>query len=180
MVKKRLEDLLREEAQKSPDSEAASEQVIELEATVVPETDPEPALESAETSSVSADGHARRTNPTKAELETTVKELKAALQASEAENTSLQQKFSSLQSDLQQQKTSVEKLQSELEQTKKVILQLSESNSKSSQTANNSSEKNKSSKLQNSALSRLPQVPHSPSFDSPTVVVSEPDIGWFD
>lgn len=179
MVKKRLEDLLREEAQKSPNSEADSEQTIELEvkATVVPETDPET---TEDESSATA---AKRTNSTKAELETTIKELKAALQASEAENKSLQRQISTLQSDLQQQKILAdlaEKLQAELDEAKQLILKLSEANSKPLQSVSQSSSKQQSSERQNLALSRLPKAPQSPTFDSPVVINQGPDVGWFD
>lgn len=177
MVKKRLEDLLREEAQKSPNTEAASEQTIELEATEVSDTDPETTEDSSSTTA------AMRTNPTKAELENTVKELKAALQASEAENKTLQRQISTLQSDLQQQKILAdlaEKLQAELDEAKQLILKLSEANSKPPQAANNSSRKQQSSERQNLALSRLPKAPQSPTFDSPVVINQGPDVGWFD
>ncbi len=124
MVRKRLEDLVRQEAQKSlkPEDEAvgaeATEQTIELEATVVPETDSEQSPASA-----------KRTNLTKADLETTLKELKAALQAAESDNNSWQQKTDALQSELENAKTLVEKLQVELNEAKQLILKLTESNS---------------------------------------------------
>lgn len=180
MVRKRLEDLLREEAQKSPNSETASEQTIELEATEVSDTDPETTESTEDSSSTTA---AKRTNPTKAELETTVKELKAALQASEAENKSLQRQISTLQSDLQQQKILAdlaEKLQAELDETKQLILKLSEVNSKPSRAVSPSSTKQPSSQSQNLALSRLPKPPQSPALDSPVVINPSPDLGWFD
>ncbi len=177
MVRKRLEDLLREEAEKSPNSEAAFEQTIELEATEVSDTDPEITEDS------SSNTAAKRTNPTKAELENTVKELKAALQASEAENKSLQRQISTLQSDLQQQKILAdlaEKLQAELDETKQLILKLSEANSKPPRSVSPSSSTQQSSQGKNLALSRLPKAPQSPTLNSPVVINPGPDVGWFD
>ena len=174
MVRKRLEDLVREEAQKSlkPENEAATaEQTIELEATVVPETDNDQSLSGA-----------KRATPTKADLETTLKELKAALQAAEEDNSSWQQQTATLQSDLQEQKTLVEKLQLELSQAKQLILKLTESNSPPPQKENPqpSPKENKSIKPQNLSL-RTKTIPyHSMQVSSPSTEMTNSDIGWFD
>ena len=174
MVRKRLEDLVREEAQKSlkPENEAATaEQTIELEATVVPETDNDQSLSGA-----------KRATPTKADLETTLKELKAALQAAEEDNSSWQQQTATLQSDLQEQKTLVEKLQVELNQAKQLILKLTESNSPPPQKENPqpSPKENKSIKPQNLSL-RTKTIPyHSMQVSSPSTEMTNSDIGWFD
>jgi chromosome segregation ATPase len=152
MVKKRIEDLLREEAQKSSEPEDGT--IIDI----TPEPDLEP-----EATDLAATGNSRRTNQTKAELETTVKELKEALEATQEENNSLQQKMTSLQSDLQEQKALVEKLQAELAEAKKVILQLSELNVKPTK---------------NTALATFSR----PSIQSslPSTAFSDTDIGWVD
>lgn len=179
MVRKRLEDLVREEAQKSlkPENEAASaEQTIELEATVVPETDNDHSLSGA-----------KRATPTKADLETTLKELKAALQAAEEDNSSWQQQTATLQSDLQEQKTLVEKLQLELSQAKQLILKITESNSVPPQKENpqpspkeNKSIKPQNLKPQNLSL-RTKTIPyHSMQASSPPTEMTNSDIGWFD
>ena len=174
MVRKRLEDLVREEAQKylKPENEAATaEQTIELEATVVPETDNDQSLSGA-----------KRATPTKADLETTLKELKAALQAAEEDNSSWQQQTATLQSDLQEQKTLVEKLQVELNQAKQLILKLTESNSPPPQKENPqpSPKENKSIKPQNLSL-RTKTIPyHSMQVSSPSTEMTNSDIGWFD
>ena len=145
---------------------------------------------------------ARRISSTKADLEATVKELKAALQASEGDNRSWQQKTATLQSDLQEQKTVVEKLQVELEQAKQVILKLTESNSvppkaenKSSQatkTENRSSQatktennstlatktENKSTKPAYLPVKRIPEYSVGPNY--PSNQITDKDIGWVD
>ena len=191
MVRKRLEDLVRQEAQKSlkPEDEAvgaeASEQTIELEATVVPETDSEQSPASA-----------KRTNLTKADLETTVKELKAALQAAESDNNSWQQKTSALQSELENAKTLVEKLQVELDEAKQLILKLTESNPPPPQTQYSQPpqtqyspppqtqysppppKENKSKKSQDLSLRKIPN--HSIGEYSPSTEMTNSDIGWFD
>lgn len=175
MVKKRLEDLVREEAQKSlkSDEAATDEQTIELEATVVPETDTDQSLSGAKRAA------------TKADLETTLKQLKAALQAAEEDNRSWQEQTATLQSDLQEQKTLVEKLQVELNQAKQLILKLTESNSLPPQQENSqpSPKENKSIKPQNlkpQNLSLRTIRSHSMQVSSPSTEMTNSDIGWFD
>ena len=195
MVRKRIEDLVREEAQKSPQSEDDAVQAADTEKPLQPEVlEPEEADSGAAT--------ARRVSSTKADLEATVKELKAALQASEGDNRSWQQKTATLQSDLQEQKTVVEKLQVELEQAKQVILKLTESNSvppkaenKSSQatkTENRSSQatktennstlatktENKSTKPAYLPVKRIPEYSVGPNY--PSNQITDKDIGWVD
>lgn len=194
MVRKRIEDLVREEAQKSPQSEDDAVQAADTEKPLQPEV-----LEPEEADSGAA---ARRISSTKADLEATVKELKAALQASEGDNRSWQQKTATLQSDLQEQKTVVEKLQVELEQAKQVILKLTESNSvppkaenKSSQatkTENRSSQatktennstlatktENKSTKPAYLPVKRIPEYSVGPNYASNQI--TDKDIGWVD
>ncbi|AFY87737.1 MULTISPECIES: hypothetical protein [Chroococcidiopsis] len=159
MVRKNLSDLLKEEAQKS-----AEPQEITVEAKLVVE---EPTSE--ETNSESATNH-RRTSPTKAELETTVKDIQAALEAAQTENQELR-------SQLQDQKTlveKVEKLQAELDQAKETILKLTETNTKSSSKTTSKS----NSKPVSSALARPVQSYSLPDMSSSTF--SDKDIGWFD
>ena len=158
MVRKNLSDLLKEEAQKS-----AEPQEITVEAKLVVE---EPTSE--ETNS-DATNH-RRTSPTKAELETTVKEIQAALEAAQTENKDLR-------SQLQDQKTlveKVEKLQAELDQAKETILKLTETNSKPSSKTNSKP----ASKPASSALARPVQTYTLPDMSSSAF--SDKDIGWFD
>lgn len=141
MNKKRLSDLLRDEAEKSPDTESIEEVVNNLEVdTTLSDTEPLDET-SDEHSPVNITSRAKRTSPTKAELETTLTELQEALQAAQIREESLGQQIAGLQLELQEQKTLVKNLQpileqtnqlkTELEQAKKVILQLSEINSTS-------------------------------------------------
>lgn len=157
MVRKNLSDLLKEEAQKS-----AEPQEITVEAKLVLED----SASETESDSDSVTNH-RRSNPTKAELETTVKELQTALEAAQAENQDLR-------SQLQEQKTlveKVEKLQSELDQAKQTILKLTETNSKSNS-------KPSAKPPVSSALARPIQPTSLP--DVPSSAFTDKDLGWFD
>src|ERR671933_1104083 len=111
MTKKRITDLLRQEAQKLPDAEGTP--VIEVTAEEVPEQDAE-AEEELSTNMPNNSG-ARRTNLTKADLEATVTQLRSALEQAQQKESSLQQQIADVQSDLDEQKTFVQKLQKELE-----------------------------------------------------------------
>lgn len=131
---------------------------------------------------------AKRTNITKAELETEATQLRAQLQAAYQQNSSLKQQIADLQLDLQDQKTLVEKLQAELkrteklktelEQAKQTILQLSESNTKPTQEVNTPSKENKNLKPQKLVLDKLPQ--HSVQPTSASSALFDTDVGWFD
>lgn len=192
MVRKRLGDLVRQEAQESSSEDEADNPIaLEVEATVVPE-----ASEELDDSSVASG--AKRSNPTKADLETTVKELKSALQAAESDNNSWLEENSALQTDLQKQKTLVDKLQVELEEAKQTILKLTESNSPPPKLERNSppakqennsqppKTESKSTKSTNLAVRRSPYRPISPNSpsldfsDSNTDRISNSDLGWFD
>jgi len=222
MTKKRLSDLLREEAQKSPDPEAEAIQEVAPEPL-----EPDPTLDETEqlyeTSdepspvNTSATPRAKRTGPTKAELETKMTELREALLEAHGKETSLQQQIADLQSDLQEQKILVQKLQAaleqtnqikaELEQAKKVILQLSEVGSKTTQAVNTPKKENEGFKSQKLTLTtqevntpkkenegfkqqkltfkKLPQHSIQPNFpdskpSNPEKKLSNKDIGWFD
>lgn len=195
MVRKRLGDLVRQEAQDRSEDEADNATALEVEATVVPE-----ASEEADDESVASG--AKRSNPTKADLETTVKELKAALQAAESDNNSWQEKNSALQSELQQHKALVDKLQIELEEAKQTILKLTESNSPPPKSPPPKLENNyPPAKVENNspppkieknttksplALRKLPyhSIQPNSSFadisDSNPDSISNSDLGWFD
>ena len=103
MNKKRLSDLLRDEAQKSPD-ESIEEVVNNLEVDItLPETEPfDETLD--EHSPVNTTSRTKRTTPTKAELETTLTELQEALLAAQMREESLGQQVVDLQLELQEQK----------------------------------------------------------------------------
>jgi chromosome segregation ATPase len=153
MAKRSLTDLLREEVEKSPDleienvQETTDDELIEQNSEAV-ETLP---------MNTRARPSARHTSPTKADLEATITELRAALEETQHKEETfaelkealeeahrkegaLQQQISDLQSELQHQKKSVHKLEkeveklehlkTELEQAKKAAFQLAEANEK--------------------------------------------------
>lgn len=202
MSKKSLADLLREEAHKSPDSEAEAIQEAALETlesdTTLSETEPTSYETTDEPSPVDTAAPRAKRIPTKAELETTVSELREALKESHGKENSLQQQIADLQSDLQEQKILLQKLlaelkqtnqlKAELEQAKKVILQLLDDSSKTTQEANTRSkttqeantpkQENKGLRSQKLALKKLPQ--HSVQPDSTSGEIFERNVGWFD
>jgi predicted RNase H-like nuclease (RuvC/YqgF family) len=192
MTKKRLEDLLREEAGKPLDSEtkALPETALDQLPTDVTPSEMEPLSginvePSPENSTIS---RPKRSNPTKAELETTVTELQEALQAAYQNESSLQQQVANLQLELQEQKTLVEKLQAvveqvdqlkaELEEAKAVILQLSETNSRTTQKTIAKEQEIKDSRSRTLSLKKLPRQVTQPNI--PSKKLSDRDIGWFD
>ncbi|BAZ00560.1 hypothetical protein NIES37_45550 [Tolypothrix tenuis PCC 7101] len=122
MVKKRLSDLLQEEAQKFTPSEG--ETAIEVNAEAVSEVEETP-TQTPESSTT-----ARRSTPTKADLENTIKELKESLEKSHATETNLQKQVTDLGSAVAEQKALATKLTKELEEAKQAALHLAESNSK--------------------------------------------------
>lgn len=181
MAKKRLVDLLREEAQKAPEAENETvrrrqetvEQAPDLEIEAVQENISAHELDTdATTSSPALTSRSRRTGPTKAELEITVAELREVVQEAQRKEAYLQQRSEDLQSDLEEQKTLVAKLQTELDQAKKVILQLSDNNAKTTQEkAPKSSQK--------IALRKAPHHTIQPN-SSPDMFSNRGGIGWAD
>ncbi|MBH8564775.1 hypothetical protein I8748_21755 [Nostoc sp. CENA67] len=125
MVKKRLSDLLQEEAQKLTPTE---ESAIEVDAVEIAEQDTSVAEESA--TSAPELNSTRRTNPTKADLEVMLKELKETLEQSQKNEKTLQEKITDLQSALSEQQAAAERLTKELNEAKNTALQLAEANSK--------------------------------------------------
>jgi chromosome segregation ATPase len=117
MVRKRLADLLQEEAQKFTPSQGES--VIEIAAEVIAEKSDSPTEEPPAQISEST-----------AALEATIKELRTTLEKSQKQETILQKEITDLQSALSSQKAATENLTKELDETKKTALQLAEANSK--------------------------------------------------
>lgn len=199
MTKKRLADLIQEEAQKSGDSETEATQEATPEQPLEPDTslsDTEPSDETTadETTeelpplNTSTPFRAKRPGSTKAELETTLAELREELQAAHQKEKFFQQEIVGLQSDVQEQKKLVQKLQAEvekanqvkaeLEQARKVILQLSEANSKKIQEVNTSKQEHESLRLQKSRSKKIPY--HSIQPNLPFSEIPDKDIGWVD
>lgn len=121
-------------------------------------------------------------------LKTTVTELKELMQETHRKENSSEQQFADLQSDLQDQKTLIQKLQAdlnqvnqlkaELEQAKKVILQLAEVNSKLTQEVDTLRKENEGFKSQKLGLKKLPHQSMQPNSSS--IRISNTDIGWVD
>lgn len=161
MARRRIGDMLREEAQKSLEPEVETDQ-----------SDRDPAQES----------------PPEIKLEKTVTELKELLLEAQQRENSLQEEIADLQSDLEEQKTLVQKLQADLgrtnqfkadlEQARKVILQLSEANSKFTEEANTQKKENEGLRSQTSRLNKIPH--HSMQEKAPSTKLSNRDIGWVD
>lgn len=183
MARKRLSDLLREEAQKSSDGDAtpgetpaaAGEQGADEQAEGDNQTPDTAVQEKPESSTASskqqksqpsnADSNAdtesspsaapgsdsahstqpKRSNLTKAELESKLADVEAILQSTVQEKEVLQQHVDGLQSELDAQKELIatlknrseqsDRLKAELDEAKRVILQLSEVNSKLTQAS---------------------------------------------
>jgi chromosome segregation ATPase len=112
MVKKRLADVIEEEAQKFTPPQGES--VIEVTAQTITEEAP-----AAETTTANLE-----------KLEKTVKNLQTNLEQAQQKEITLQQKIIDLQSALAEQKAIGEKLTKELDQTKQTALQLAEANSR--------------------------------------------------
>ncbi|MBE9055158.1 hypothetical protein [Sphaerospermopsis sp. LEGE 08334] len=131
MPRKRLTELLQEEAQKftpSPDEtaiEVTAEKVLDTEETAETE------ISTSEETTVKTplETTAKRANPTKAELEITMKNLQESLEKSQNQETALKQEITELKTALSEQKALSEKLGKELYETKKTALKLAESNS---------------------------------------------------
>lgn len=188
MAKKSLTDLLREEVKKSSELEGektTDNEPIEQDTKVVEQS----------VMNTPAKSNARRPVATKAQLEATISDLKAALkEAQHKEETfaslkealdeahrkegSLQQQISDLQSELQQQQKTVDKLKkdlekldqlkAELEQTKKAALRLAEVNEKLAQKADTVKKENVDLKpQQHTTPAHLPERPIQKETDKP-------------
>ncbi|QSJ18587.1 hypothetical protein JYQ62_07400 [Nostoc sp. UHCC 0702] len=120
MAKKSISDLLQEEAQKL--TPTVEESAIEVDAVEIAEQD-DSATPTPEANST------RRTNPTKADLEVTIKELKETLEQSQKKEKTLQQKITNLQSALSEQQAAAERLTKDLSEAKNTVLQLADANS---------------------------------------------------
>ncbi len=143
-TKKRISNLLQEEAQKGTSSEG--EITIDTNATPVPSSvesdspsDEETALlTNVDEEKIPAVEHTttKRINPTKADLEATVEELRETLTRSQQNEADLLQQIEELQSNLAKQKALAEKASKELVEAKKVALQLAESNTQLTEEIN--------------------------------------------
>lgn len=197
MAKKDLGDLLREEVQKNSSADTNIGEQMSQEDNSLAET------EAAD----DTNNHRAKRALTKADLEALVNDLRAALEESQKYSNSLEQKVADLQSDLQTQKASVQKLKAELkeaeqnsseiktlrsevgkidkikaelEDAKNFILQLSETNTKSSKkpaTPSKQSQQIVPSKSKEILTTPTDRVIHS---HLPSTTLTNSDIGWVD
>lgn len=131
MARKNLSDLLRQEAQKSPNSEEETvkndDKIIDVPALATVEVAAEEVTEEASNNDKTA---AKRSTHTKVELESTVTELQAALETAKENEANEQKEIAELRSQLkkaQQNEQKLEKqlaeLRSEVENQKKLLKQ---------------------------------------------------------
>lgn len=129
MVKKRLSDLLQEEAEKftpiegEPVIEITAENVSAENTLVEAEMIPESPTQTPEQTAT------RRTVPTKADLEATIKQLKDSLEQANQKQASLQQQVVASQAALSAQKELAERLTKDLEEAKQAAVHLAAANS---------------------------------------------------
>lgn len=125
MVKRRLTDLIQEEAQKV--TIPGDDNVIEVTATSVPATTE--AEVKAEAKSPVAEP-APIVNPINKELEAQIKQLQDSLEKSQKTELDLRQEISDLEAKLLQQKQAADKFKKELGEAKKAAVHLADANSK--------------------------------------------------
>ncbi|QXE24867.1 hypothetical protein B6N60_03577 [Richelia sinica FACHB-800] len=125
MPKKRLADLLQEEAQKfTPNSDEPTIEVTAQAIVVDTITEPE-----TDTTSVSEAPAVKRANSQKAELEATIKELQKTINTAQKQEIHFQEQINDLQAALSERDGLVEKLARELSEAKQTALQLADANS---------------------------------------------------
>ncbi len=161
MVKKRLSDLLQEEAQKSSPPEGETT----IEVTAIPVHSPVDEVQEAASNPAEEDltlvveeATAKRTHPTKAELEATVKELTQTVEEVRQKEATLEQQIDDLQSALSEQKELALRLKKELKEAKQAAVYLAEANSKLTEDINTlEQEKNINTLAQEKNINTLEQ-----------------------
>jgi predicted RNase H-like nuclease (RuvC/YqgF family) len=179
MVRKRIGDLLREEAKEPVEGNGAA-------ATAENDTQAKEVQE--ELPPVNIPAKSRRSTTTTTEPETTIDDLKKLLQTAQKTESSLQAQITDLKSQLQDQKKLIKDLQTqasqekqlktELEEAKKTILKLAEVSSKPPAKATPA---RKESNLAPSRATRTEKMPnYSDPSERPNTTLGNKDIGWFD
>ncbi len=187
MVRKKIGELLREEAQEPVDREGAP---VTEENNAQTSHDDE-VEEKLQPVNIPASKTTQRSNSAdKPESETKVlDELKTLLQTAQKTESSLQEQITDLKSQLQEQKklmkelqtqsSSEKQLKAELDEAKKTILKLAEVSSKP--TAKASPAKQESKQLVPSKSTRTEKLPnYSDPSERPNTTLANKDIGWFD
>ncbi|HEY9815987.1 MAG TPA: hypothetical protein V6D20_09365 [Candidatus Obscuribacterales bacterium] len=136
MAKKRLSDLLRDEAQKPPidttddasaDSTAETPAKAEVDSPEAEKTET-PAASSGDDSSATGERSKPISRMTKVDLEQAWKDSQAALEAAQASLTERDTQILTLEQQVQQGQAQIDKLKADLEESRQVILKLSEVN----------------------------------------------------
>jgi chromosome segregation ATPase len=125
MVKRRITDLIPEEAQKITVSN--DENVIEVTATPIEIVTPDEAINEAKPP---APEKVVVENPINKDLEIQVKKLQDSLKSSQKIETNLRQEITDLEAKLLQQKQAADKFKKELGEAKKAAVHLADANSK--------------------------------------------------
>ena len=171
MVKKRLSDLLQEEAQKSSPPEGETT----IEVTAIPIHSPVDEVEEAASNSTESDPTllveettAKRTNLTKVELEATVKELTQTVEQVRQKEATLEQQIVELQSALSEQKEFALRLKKELKEAKQAAVYLAEANSKLTEDINSLEKEKKINTLEQekniNTLKPEPKIPKQTNY----------------
>jgi len=178
MVRKRIGDMLREEAKP----------VAREELPVTAETDDTEKGNGEVNEPLQPINISATTSKISTELETAVDELKKLLDTAQKTETSLQGQIADLKSQLQEQKKLTKELQTQashdkqlktqLEEAKETILKLAEVSSKA--TAKVSAAKKQSSLVPAKSI-RTEKLPnYSDPSERPNTTITNKDIGWFD
>lgn len=204
MARKRLSDLLRDEAQKPAPaterpSKAAAKPAARRPARSTKATPTEEPPAPVEASVV-------ETPPSNPELEAAIAQLQSLLSQAQQREQSLQQQISGLETELHHQQQQVQQLQEhltkanrlqpELEQAKKAALQLAEANQKLTQELESLRHQNGNGKVHKAevvepAPAALTPQPSAPTRRAVTLIhpvfpngqparMTEQDLGWFD
>lgn len=202
MVRKRIGDLLREEA-KEPvaredapvneenDTKAKDNEVKELQPVNIPATKSRRSTTTTTESETTVDEFKKllqTAQKTESSLQAQITDLIKQLQAAQKTETSLQAQITDLKAQLQDQKKLTKELQvqasqdnqlkSELEEAKKTILKLAEVSSKPPAKATPA---RKESNLVPSKSTRSEKLPnYSDPSERPNTTLGNKDIGWFD
>ncbi len=179
MVRKRIGDLLREEAKEPVEGNGAA---------ATPEDNTQAKEVQEELPPVNIPAKSRRSTATTTEPETTVDDLKKLLETAQKTESSLQAQITDLKSQLQDQKKLIKELQTqashekqlktELEEAKKTILKLAEVSSKPSAKASPTKQESNLAHAKSTRTEKLPN--YSDPSERPNTTLGNKDIGWFD
>lgn len=172
MAKKRLSDLLHEEAEKFPNSETEVVVEAQVEEVLEEEADTEEAAETEEHDET----RPKRTAPTKAELQAIVTELTTSLALAHQTVESQQQQIAELQSELDIQRASVADLHSELESQRTSVTDLQKKLDRAQPKKNEFEEAKKAALQLADANSKLIEEIEALKKDKEPVLIEEIEV----